>query len=118
MTEDTIILRVRVPAPTPAQVHAWLLAHGWVEVLSVTTGMGAGLRVADAGWRDYDRTSKGGLDGVGIPQRYGKGGFSGAMASVLEQIAQHHGIEPIELHRQITTPAGLVELAAREANHD
>lgn len=91
MTEETIILRVRVPAPTPTQVHAWLLAHGWAEIPSID------------GWRDYTR----GASEMSVPQRYGKGGFSGVMASELEAIACHHGIEPIELYRQIT-----------EANHD
>lgn len=95
MTEETIILRVRVPAPTPAQVHAWLLTHGWTEAPSID------------GWRDYTQECEGGTATVGIPQRYGKGGFSGVMSNEMEAIACHHGIEPIELYRQIT-----------EASHD
>lgn len=102
MTEETIILRVRVPAPTPAQVHAWLLAHEWEEMPSVD------------GWRDYKR----GVSELSVPQRHGESGFSGAMGTTVAYICHVHDVGPLELHRQITTPAGLVELAAREASHD
>lgn len=86
MTEDTIILRVRVPAPTPAQVHAWLLAHEWAEIPSVD------------GWRDYKR----GTSEMSVPLRYGQAGFGGAMGTAVAYISHVEHIEPVELHRQIT----------------
>lgn len=90
MTEDTIILRVRVPAPTPDQVHAWLLAHGWEEIPSID------------GWRDYKR----GAREMSVPQRYGQAGFSDAMGTAVAYIAHVERIEPVELHRQITQSQG------------
>lgn len=99
MSAELITISGRVPAPTPAQVHAWLVAHGWTSETPNygTSGMGFGRAGADE-WRDYVRDFDGERVVLTVPQIKP---FSAAMTTVLDLLAAREGVDQLELYRQI-----------------
>lgn len=99
-TDETVILRVTKPAPKPEQVHVWMVAHGWVEEVAppaTAGGMGGGLLNLVETWRDYWRPG----DILGVPQRWGRGGFRSAMSETLASLATVHGMSQVDLYADI-----------------